>query len=165
MDRIWRLIFGNPDLGAVDFRTLLRRTQPNDALICPRDHCPHAAPDREPPAWPVAPEQLRAIVSAVARAEPGTSPLEDRGDQLRYLVRSRLFRFPDTVNVEIIGRPGGEATLALYSRSQIGRSDLGANRRRLERWLQEIDRRAAAQRPLTAERGDVTGKRVPSTPI
>jgi uncharacterized protein (DUF1499 family) len=145
MDRIWSLIFGNPDLGAVDFRTLVRRTRPNDALICPRDHCPNAVPEREPPAWPVAARQIRTTVSAVAGAEPGTTLLEDRGAALRFLVRSRLFRFPDTVNVEIISRPGGETTVALYSRSLIGRTDFGANRRRLERWLTEVDRRATGR--------------------
>jgi uncharacterized protein (DUF1499 family) len=144
MDRIWGLIFGNPDLGAVDFRSLVRRTQPNDALICPRDHCPSAVVDREPPVWPVAAERLRSIVSAVARGQPGTTILEERGaQQMRYLVRSRLLRFPDTVNVEVVGRGENRATLALYSRSQIGRSDFGTNRRRLERWVNLIEARAA----------------------
>jgi len=140
---IWSLIFGDPDLGAVDFPTLVRRTQPNDALICPRDHCPNAVVDREPPVWPVAAEHLRSIVSAVARGQPGTTILDERGAQTRYLVRSRLLRFPDTVNVDIVGRGENRATLALYSRSQIGRTDFGTNRRRLERWLALIEARVA----------------------
>ena len=143
MDRIWSLVFGNPDLGPVDFRTLARRAQPNDALICPRDHCPNAVPDREPPVLPVAAERLRALVSAVAREEAGTSVLDDGAPQMRYLVRSRVLRFPDTVNVEIVARSEGRATLALYSRSQVGRTDFGTNRRRLERWVKRIEARAA----------------------
>jgi uncharacterized protein (DUF1499 family) len=142
MDRVWSLIFGNPDLGAVDFQNLVRRTQPNDALICPPDHCPNAGLDLEPPVWPVEAEHLRSIVSAVACEQPGTTSLEERGDrQMRYLVRSRLLRFPDTVNVEVVGRGENRATLALYSRSQIGRTDFGTNRRRLERWVELIEAR------------------------
>jgi uncharacterized protein (DUF1499 family) len=54
-----------------------------------------------------------------------------------------MMRFPDTIDVLIIGCGEGRSTLALYSRSQIGRSDLGINRARLERWLRRIGEKAA----------------------
>jgi uncharacterized protein (DUF1499 family) len=139
MDRIWSLIFGNPDLGRVEFATLVRRSQPNDALICLPELCPKAVIDREPPVFPVPGARLRAIVSEVAREQPATTVLDDRDAQGRYLVRSRLLRFPDTVNVEVFDRGGAQSTLALYSRSQVGRSDFGVNLRRLDRWLKQIE--------------------------
>jgi uncharacterized protein (DUF1499 family) len=139
MNGIWSLVFGNPDLGRVDFPTLVRRSQPNDALICLSELCPKASVDREPPVFPVSAARLRAIVSEMARAQPATTILDDRGTQSRYLVRSRLFGFPDTVNVEVFDRGSAHSTIALYSRSQVGRTDFGVNLRRLDRWLKRIE--------------------------
>ncbi|MDF2690080.1 MAG: hypothetical protein K0Q80_3046, partial [Microvirga sp.] len=54
------------------------------------------------------------------------------------LVRTRFMRFPDTVVVQVFDRGEDASTLALYSRSQVGRSDFGVNRRRIERWVARI---------------------------
>jgi uncharacterized protein (DUF1499 family) len=145
LERTWQGLFGRPDLGTVDFATLKRRTTPNDALICPRDICPQAQPDAEPPVFPVPAARLRSLVSEVALAEPGTSLLDRDPQQDRYLVRTRFMRFPDTVVVQVFDRGQDASTLALYSRSQIGRSDFGVNRRRLERWVARIGALAARQ--------------------
>jgi uncharacterized protein (DUF1499 family) len=144
--RVWQGLFGSPDLGPVDFGTLERRGTPNDSLAAPRDACPRATPDFEPPAYPVPAERLRPIVSAVIAEEPDTALLHGDGDQVRYLVRTRLLRFPDTVDVKVIDLGEGCSTLALYSRSQIGRSDLGTNQRRLRRWIDRVSRSVAAER-------------------
>ena len=132
------LVFGNPDLGPVDFSTLERRATPNDALACPPDLCPAKA-DFAPPDYPVPADRLRAIVAAVAVAEAGTERIaSDPAGEDRYLARSRVFRFPDTISVRVFARGGGRSTLALYSRSQIGLGDFGVNRARLVRWLDGI---------------------------
>jgi uncharacterized protein (DUF1499 family) len=88
--------------------------------------------------------RLREIVREVAEGEPRTELVfSDRwGEQDRYVARSRLMRFPDTITAEIIGRGEGAASVALYSRSQIGYGDLGVNRARLARWLAGIEARA-----------------------
>ena len=143
LERTWQGVFGQPDLGSVDLATLKRRTTPNDALICPRDVCLQAQADAEPPIFPVPGARLRSIISEVALAEPGTSLLDRGTQQDRYLVRTRFMRFPDTVVVEVFDRGDDASTLALYSRSQIGRSDFGVNRRRIERWVARIGTLAA----------------------
>jgi uncharacterized protein (DUF1499 family) len=143
LERTWQGLFGSPDLGSVDFATLVRRNNPNDALICPRDVCGQARPDAEPPVFPVPGVRLRSLVSEAALAEPGTSLLDRGPQQDRYLVRTRLMRFPDTVVVQVFDRGREASTLALYSRSQIGRSDFGVNRRRIERWVARIGTLAA----------------------
>ncbi|MDF2973936.1 MAG: hypothetical protein K0R61_4386, partial [Microvirga sp.] len=142
-ERTWQGLFGSPDLGPVEFATLRRRTTPNDALICSADICPQANPDAESPVFPVASARLRSLVTEVALAEPGTR-LHDKGqEQDRYLVRTRFMRFPDTVVVQVFDRGEDASTLALYSRSQVGRSDFGVNRRRIERWVARIGTLAA----------------------
>jgi uncharacterized protein (DUF1499 family) len=144
-DRAYALVFGPPDLGPVDFATLTRRSSPNDALACPADLCPNAKSDLVPPVFAVPAERLRAIVAEVALAEADAEIVSSgEGDeQDRYVVRTRLMRFPDTVDVRIIRQGEARATLALYSRSQIGYSDLGTNRARIERWLAAIAGRVA----------------------
>jgi uncharacterized protein (DUF1499 family) len=56
-----------------------------------------------------------------------------------FVVRSALFRFPDLVSVQFLPHGKGGATLALYSRSVYGRSDLGVNRARSLRWLKLVE--------------------------
>lgn len=143
LERTWQSLFGSPDLGSVDFATLKRRSTPNDALICPRDICREASPDSEPPVFPVPGGRLRSLVSEAALAEPGTTLLDRGPEQDRYLVRTRLMRFPDTVVVQVFEWGQDGSTLALYSRSQMGRSDFGVNRRRIERWVARIGTLAA----------------------
>ncbi len=145
MARGWQIMFGSPDLGVVDFTTLERRRTPNDSLACPAAFCPRAKPDFEPPVYPVPALRLRRIATEAIAREPDVALVHSDQSQDRYLVRTRLLRFPDTVNLSVIDLGGGRSTLALYSRSQIGRSDLGANQRRLRRWVDRISRSVAAE--------------------
>jgi uncharacterized protein (DUF1499 family) len=142
IEEVWLALYGAPDLGPVDFARLRRSGA--DALACAPDVCPGAKPDLVPPTYPVAGARLREIVRAVATAEPDTEPaFTDRwGEQDRYVARSRLMRFPDTVTVEIVGRGEGASTLALSSRSQVAAGLFGDNRARLARWLDRIGAQA-----------------------
>lgn len=146
IDDVYTAAFGPPDLGDVEFETLVRRSSPNDALACPPDLC--AAPvDFETPTFDVPGARLREIVREVAAAEPGTELVYSArwAEVDRFVARSALMRYPDTINSHVFGAGPGRSQLALYSRSQIGHSDLGVNRARLERWLDEIARRVAAE--------------------
>jgi hypothetical protein len=146
LDRVWQSFFGSPDLGPVDFASLRRRSSPNDALICPRAFCP-GSPDSEPPVFALPGARLRSLVSEAALMDPNTTLVQSDSKQDRFLVRTRLMRYPDTVVVEVIEQGPNLSTLALYSRSQIGRSDFGVNRRRIERWVERIGAHAAREPP------------------
>jgi uncharacterized protein (DUF1499 family) len=144
--RIWSL-FGPADLGPVTFETLQRRSTPNDALACPLDVC-GARVDIVPPVYTVSAADLALAFDRAIASEPRLTLVatSDRGTSRRYIQRSRLLGFPDTVVVRFIALAGGRSTLALYSRSQLGKGDLGVNRARIERWLAEIGREAQAAR-------------------
>jgi hypothetical protein len=142
--RLWGL-FGPVDQGPVDFATLERRNTPNDALVCPSWLC-RAAPDIAAPLYELPADALRRIVigvvlrdDAVQVAEGGAS----RSD--RFVVRTRWLRFPDTVDLMVIPLGPDRSTLALYSRSLVGRGDFGTNLARLRRWLGDPELRAAAR--------------------
>ena len=131
-----RLAGSRLDIGPVDWATLTRHKTANDALVCPPGHCPNAAPDAEAAIYPVAPDELLARLKRVARAEPDTRELTaDRRHAARFLQHTRLMRFPDTIDAEVLPAGDGRSTLAIYSRSLVGRKDFGVNRKRVTRWL------------------------------
>jgi uncharacterized protein (DUF1499 family) len=141
-ERIWNL-FGPPDLGAISFETLKRRSTPNDALACPTDLC-SAKSDIIPPLFSVSASELQCAFGNVIASEERVTKVEaaDRDRTERYIQRSRLMGFPDTIVVQFFERPGGRSTLALYSRSQMGKSDFGVNRARIARWLEKLTTQA-----------------------
>ena len=130
------------DIGPVNWSTLTRHETPNDALVCPAGHCPNAKPDAEPKIYSVAPAELLARLKRIALAEPNTSELycgTDCDRAARILQHTKLMRYPDTIDIEVLPAGDNRSTLAIYSRSLVGRSDLGVNRARIERWLAALD--------------------------
>lgn len=123
------------DAGPIDFASLERRATPNDSLICPKGFCPRARADLEAPAFAISPDRLRETLRHIVLSEARTRELDAARDGLRFVQRSFLLRYPDVIDVVIAPRGNGGSTLALYSRSLVGRRDFNVNRRRLERWL------------------------------
>ena len=129
------------DIGPVDWKTLTRHTTPNDALVCPAAHCPNAKPDAEPKVHAITPADLLARLKAVALAEPdiveqSCEPNCDR--TARFIQYTRLMRYPDTIDVQVLPAGDNQSTLAIYSRSLVGQNDFGVNRARVERWLASL---------------------------
>lgn len=124
---------------AIAFETLVRRPHPNQYLVAPAGLCTTPI-DAESPDFPVPVAILEAAWRAVAAAEPRLE--EVRADpammQTDYVARSAVFGFPDLVTIRFVARGPDRASLAIYSRSVVGRWDLGANRRRVRRWLARL---------------------------
>jgi uncharacterized protein (DUF1499 family) len=144
-ERAWRLL-GPADLGPVDFETLQRRPRPTDALACPNGLC-RIETDILPPLYPVDVPTLRKAMGRALMSERRLTlvDIDDRLPQDRYVQRSEKLRFPDTIVVRYVARAGG-ATVAIYSRSQLGWNDLGVNHNRVERWLRKLSREVAKMR-------------------
>lgn len=145
IDDAYSMIFGPADQGPVDFANLVRTSAPHDALACPEGVCGDAPVDIVTSVYPVSGEELRRIVREVATAHPRTDLVYAARweEEDRFVVRSAVMRFPDTVNARIFGAGDQGSMLALYSRSQIGYSDMGANLDRLHDWLAAIDARVS----------------------
>ena len=77
-----------------------------------------------------------AKVDALAASRPRITRVDDGSDPLhrRYIERTALLKFPDTVSIDAVPTEGGTA-LRMSSRSQIGESDFGANEERVRAWL------------------------------
>jgi uncharacterized protein (DUF1499 family) len=124
------------DTAGIDFATLVRPATPNTYLVCPKSRCPAPA-DEESPVFPIPAAQLLERARATLSVEPRTRLVRDEPGLLRLVLvqRSRVFRFPDTITVQVFPLPDGRSTLAMYSRSNYGRSDLGVNKARIRRWM------------------------------
>ena len=103
-ERIWAQ-FGPADLGDVDFATLQRRDTPNDALACLPQFCAAKADVPAPVFARPFGDVFLAIQNAVVH-EPGLEQIDADAGQgtLRFVQRSRLMGFPDTINVKVVVR-------------------------------------------------------------
>ena len=137
-ESFWRS-FGEPDLGPVSFEQLERRASPNDALACPAGVCTASA-DIKASLYPVTVRELRIAFAKVIASEPRVTTVDanETAFAYRYIQRTGRLGFPDTIVVQFFDRPDGQSTLAIYSRSQLGESDFGANKARIERLLSKL---------------------------
>lgn len=132
----WALVFGNPDLGSFDRSSPARAPRPNDALLCTPGLCDGVEVDTELPEYAGSPERLIAEIDEAMRTSGEIyRRVDDSADPAtaRYVTWTPVMRFPDTSSFEAVPLDDGHVGLVAYGRAQIGYSDRGVNRRRLER--------------------------------
>lgn len=134
---VWTLLAGPPDMGRADFARTQRPA--NEFLACTADDPGCADPDLviEPHAAP--PGNVLAAIENGAFLDPHVVRVDDGSDPLhrRYVARTRILKFPDTITVDAVPMGTGTA-LRISSRSQIGESDFGVNEKRVRRWLSAL---------------------------
>ncbi|MEQ9143778.1 MAG: DUF1499 domain-containing protein [Parvibaculaceae bacterium] len=128
----------------MDFKTLVLTRKPNQYLVAPEGYCRNATPHRHAPVFKVDAQTLEDAFADVALAEPRVTRKPADDGQREFVQRSALMRFPDTITVEAIDLGDGTSTLAIYSRSALGYSDMGVNRKRIDAWLEKLDAALAA---------------------
>lgn len=141
-EKVWSSVYGPADLGPVQFEGLAKGPKPNQVLICPDGLCKDDDRDRASPVYAVDLAMLKTALEKSLEEEPGLFRVDDRSDptRLRYVQRSRLLRFPDTIRIKIYPLDDGAgSTLAMYGQSQIGSGDFGANLDRANRWLGRLN--------------------------
>ncbi|MFY0736307.1 MULTISPECIES: DUF1499 domain-containing protein [Aurantimonas] len=136
LEALWTRLGGPADQGPVDLAKLTRRSVPNDSVAA-SPGATAARVDVALPVFAIPPQALLARLDA-ALAEDGDVVRVDHGqtpNYRRYVARSAVLRFPDTIDVDAFGAPEG-TLMRIYARALLGRSDLGANTRRLSRWAE-----------------------------
>lgn len=120
----------------LDLRRIKPRSGKNRFFIGPALALQGEA-DADSPLYNVAGLELAKTLQAIIISEPRTTMTDRTQDGLamQFVQRSAVFRFPDTIDVEVIALSAQQSALAIYSRSRYGRRDFGVNRRRVERWL------------------------------
>ncbi len=114
----------------LDFATLQPGRSSNSALACAADLCPLAQISRPEITLNASAERVAAALRDLeSTAQFNTEP---NGDiRARYVAITRLMRFRDDVDVLIRPVSAEQARVAVFSRSRIGKSDLGANAARI----------------------------------
>ncbi|MDX2142362.1 MAG: DUF1499 domain-containing protein [Rhodospirillaceae bacterium] len=119
----------------VDFRALTLPESPNKYLIAPAGTTTAKADETAPSfAMPVADLKIKFL--AMVAAQPNVEKLWESPDGLKfqYVQRTPIMRWPDIIDVQLLAQDGG-STLALYSRSVYGYSDMGVNKARVTAWV------------------------------
>jgi len=139
LDLLYATLAGPPDLGPVAYERLTRRATSNDALACPPGECGSANVDIRPPTYAETANELRQRVRRYF-ADKGADLVgsDDATLHDRFVARTYFFRFPDTVDVAYFPLDAGHATLAIYSRSQLGSADFGTNLRRVRALIEAL---------------------------
>lgn len=122
-----------------DFSTLEVPNSPNYYLVCPADYCPQP-PQQESPKYSVSWNELKSAWQLMIKKQPRVTLVQEKDEyQYQYVQRSRLLRFPDYVSVRFIPLSENASTLAIFSRSKYGYSDLGVNKKRTQHWLKQLE--------------------------
>lgn len=100
-----------------------------------------SSPDEFSPEFPVAADVLARKLMHIVKEMHRSRLIKHESDRFQFEQRSALFLFPDFFTIRIIALPGNRATLAAYSGSVYGHSDLGVNRKRIEDLLERLRER------------------------
>ena len=137
-DRLLAAVLGPGNDTPVDLENLKRSGKPNDYLACPEGFGT-VEPDEISPLFDIPASRLTEEWLAVIAHQPRTLQLDSSiSGQLEFEQRSRFFRFPDLISVRFIPNGENESSVAIYSRSRYGYSDLGVNRERVRSWLKAL---------------------------
>ena len=124
----------------MEFATMRRTGRPNDYLLADKGAV-KATPDGPSPAFDGAPDTVKAAMARVVEGEPNVK-LGGEGagaDRWRLTQKTRVMGFVDDIDIEFFPLDAGKRTgIRIYSRSRVGYSDLGVNRRRIQRWLGKL---------------------------
>ena len=135
-------------MDTVDFKTLKRPNSPNTYLVAPEGMCDQSKPDEVSQVMSVPPTRLFAALADMVEANDAwhMKSSDPENGQMHFVSVSRLLKFKDDISVLILpaqaGDPDGAhgSRVAIYSRSRVGHSDLGANRKRVKKLLQSLNK-------------------------
>ncbi|MEM1087711.1 MAG: DUF1499 domain-containing protein [Pseudomonadota bacterium] len=127
----------------LNFKTLKRPASPNTYLVAPHGLCEHAEIDDASPVIEMSARGLFSTLSEMIAQERHWVDLEADAETLRlkFVAKTPLLKFKDDVDIMVIAPDTTTdvgVMLAIYSRSRVGYSDMGANRKRVSRILQEL---------------------------
>ena len=139
-------LFSAIDDQVVDFKTLEMTEKPNQYLVLPEGQY-KADPHEISPVLKINAEDLKKYFTSVVENQKKVELIRTSADgkQLDYVQRTSLMGYPDTITVRFIDQGSNTSTLAIYSRSSYGYSDMGANAERVKEWLEQLQNSLPAQ--------------------
>lgn len=123
-----------------DLKTFKRSRKPNNYLAAPDEYCGESEPDAFTPVLTKTPAELFQAVEALAadRSNWAVKHSDESTGQIHIIATTRLMRFKDDVFIKVLPAGTGGSSLAVYSCSRVGHSDLGKNRSRVTEMLDAL---------------------------
>jgi len=122
----------------VDPLTAPTPSTPNSYRVAPVDSGVDA--DDVSPTFEMSTKRLAAQFDRVARDSGNVDVVAGSPESgfVTYVQTSSIFAFPDYISVRFIEVDANNSTLAVLSRSRLGQSDLGVNKKRITGWLDQL---------------------------
>ncbi|MEO0912293.1 MAG: DUF1499 domain-containing protein [Pseudomonadota bacterium] len=136
-----RNVTHDPAVWHVDPRTEPPSATPNSFRVAPSAITDQPV-DMEAPTYSVTAAQLALAFDTFVMEQPLVERIAGSLESgwITYVQRTEALRFPDYITVQFFDLGDTDtSTLALYSRSRFGHSDMGVNKARAEAWLTSIE--------------------------
>ena len=124
----------------VDFKSMKLPITPNYYMQCPSNFCIKGS-NKDSPVFNVPVDTLEMLWGDMIKRQPRVSLLVndiERHQQV-YVQCSWFWHFPDFINVQFVSLSDHTSSLAIYSHSRFGYSDLGVNQQRVQGWLTQLN--------------------------
>ena len=120
-----------------DLHAVLRPASPNTCLSVPEGYRTASLADAVSPVFDLSAKELADHAVRLWSEEARVSLAERSSDDLQahFIATTALMRFKDDIHCEFVDLGDGKSSVAIYSASRVGYSDLGTNRKRVEHWL------------------------------
>lgn len=128
-------------MNVFDFKNDILPNKPNHFLICPANYC-KATANLISPNLPFPVHQLALNFEQMINQQPRVTLIskEPKIYLYFYMQRSKLFKFPDFITVQLISIDEHNSTIAMYSQAKYGYYDFDVNKKRLITWLQALEK-------------------------
>lgn len=123
-------------MSRISFSNLILPNKPNYYLACPQNYCnlqPHATTTF----YPADVKQVLAGWQKMLTQQPRVKLISSHPDDYhyQYVQYSRIFKFPDYIDMLLIPLMQDKTSIAIYSRSKYGFYDFAVNKNRVNYWL------------------------------
>lgn len=124
------------DINPFDFDSPKLPSRPNFALTCPKNIC-QTVKHEHSPTFPATQESLKHRWIEAAKKIPNTTLISQNNNTLFYrqVVHILSIPFPDFITIKFIPIDSNHSSVAIFSESKYGYSDLGKNTKRINNWL------------------------------
>ncbi|KAJ8903662.1 hypothetical protein NDN08_004764 [Rhodosorus marinus] len=126
----------------VDISAMETRKDKNTDLVAPEGFTNCSPPPRmAAKVFDCSPVDLRNKFFTMVKSQPSTGFLSGDDDNLTYafVQTTPLMKYPDVISVQFLPSGQGKSTLAIFSTSIFGQSDVGKNKARVDEWLSKLD--------------------------
>jgi len=126
----------------VDISSMETRISTNTDLVAPESFTSCSPPPRmTAKVFDCSPVELRNKFFTMVKSQPSTGYLSGDDDNLTYafVQTTPIMKYPDVISVQFLPSGQGQSSLAIFSASILGQSDLGKNKARVDDWLSKLD--------------------------